>query len=211
VKFTKSRSRIARIVVAAVCALGIAVAVSAAVPSPAAQAASCAAYQKSGSSDWWVNYGCTTIPITASHVCQTFDNGEYVDGAQAIECADIYVTTTGGYGTFWGEGEFYCQGPDGYVQCAGMNVNVDVTGNGQTEPAKNYKCNPDVGACPANGRAWWSSEKFATLYGGNICLPVTGFLPSGNVISVRAGYAALHSANKVATPTLTICYAPRTS
>ncbi|HEY6501009.1 MAG TPA: hypothetical protein VIZ20_16370 [Streptosporangiaceae bacterium] len=209
-KFTRSRSRIARIIVAACCALGIVVAASAAIPAPAAQAQSCVAYQKSGSSNWWVNFGCNAVPIPGSHVCQAFDNGEYVDGAQAVECADVYVTTTGGYGTFWGEGEFYCQGPNGYIQCAGMNVNVDFTGTGQTEPAKNYKCNPDVGAC-TTGKAMWSSEKYATLYGGNICIPVTGFLPAGNVISVKAGYAALHDNNRVSTPNLTVCYAPKTS
>jgi hypothetical protein len=91
----------------------------------------------------------------------------------------------------------------------GMNVNVDVTVNGQTEQPKDYACNPDVGACPANGRAMWSSEKFGVLYGGNFCFPVTGFLPSNNVIAVKNGYAALHSTDTVATPTLTVCFVPR--
>jgi hypothetical protein len=89
-----------------------------------------------------------------------------------------------------------------------MNVNINITVNGQTEQTKNYVCNPDAGACPTDGRAKWSSNKFATIYAGKLCWPVTGKLPSNNVIAVKSGYAALHSTDEVDTPTLTICDTP---
>lgn len=208
-RLKKLRARIARIVVAAVCALGLTLAVSAAVPASAAVPPppdTCTPSPMNG--QYWVHYGCGSQEIDASHVCQAFDNGEYVDGIQAIECADIYVTTTGGDNIFWGEGEFYCQGPNGYVQCAGMNVHIQVTVNGQTDGNKNYVCNPSAGACPTDGRAKWSSMKFGTIYAGKLCWPVTGKLPSDNVIAVKSGYAALHSTDEVDTPTLTVCDTP---
>jgi hypothetical protein len=72
-----------------------------------------------------------------------------------------------------------------------MNVNVGVayasvlsdgtTGVGTALSPRNYKCNPTVGACPANGRVWWAS--YHAPYFNAVCEQTYAYLPSNNVIA----------------------------
>lgn len=211
-KFKKPRTRIARIIAAAVCAFGIAVPVSAAIPAATAQAASSctqAPWQESG---WWyVPYGCTGL-LAASHVCEQYPGVGMVNGTaiQPIQCADIAYTNDdygNGFvdnGELWGEGEFYCQSSAGYYQCGGMNVNVAFSAAG----TRNYKCNPNPGpACPGNGRAMVSSDHAEEYTGapGVECYTVQTTLPAGNVIAILG--TAIHTTAAFQTPQLKVCFA----
>jgi hypothetical protein len=179
----------------------------------------CTPYKLNG--DWYVNYGCKNVEIPASHICAAIDNGATVNGVKAIQCADIYVSNddtndppTYPWADIWGEGEFYCQGPNGYVHCGGMNVNVGMSyaiflgghaGVGTTLPRRNYKCNPNPGpACPTSGRAM-----LASVHSGEVensaCWQTYAWLPAGNTIAIDG--VALHSIGELDSPkTLTVCF-----
>jgi hypothetical protein len=175
VKFKRPRIRIARIIAAAVFALGIALPVSAAIPAAAAQASSCSQVPWKAFGDWYLPYGCSGL-LPASHVCVEYPGVGMVNGSaiQPIQCADIAyknVDYNNGFddsGELWGEGEFYCQGEA--TECQGMNVSVydkveNSSGTDYTSPNSNYKCNPDVGFCPDGGRVKVSTQHFAASRG----------------------------------------------
>ncbi|HEY2670597.1 MAG TPA: hypothetical protein VGJ07_09510 [Rugosimonospora sp.] len=206
-----------------ICALGLAVPAVAAT-STAANATpvppDCTAWQEYG--DWYLPYGCVGETIPASHTCQRLESSygvTSVDGIAPIECTDIAFNNNNydnGYnpqGDLWGEGEFYCQASNGYHQCGGMNVNVDMWYNQVGDwsagfnKTKNYKCNPSPGpACPtpAQGRAMVSTPHGANLY-THVCYYIKTWLPAGNVISIDG--TAIHSINQVTTQQLTVCFA----
>jgi hypothetical protein len=113
----------------------------------------------------------------------------------------------------WGKGTFYCQGPNGYVQCGGMNVNVGLSyaeniggfvGVGTKGPSRNYKCNPNPGpACATTKPAMVSSVHFQ--YSNSTCWQLYAWLPAGNVIAIDG--TALRSQGELDTPkTLTVCF-----
>jgi hypothetical protein len=143
--------------------------------------------------------------------------GVYED---AIECADLYVTNDNpdeNRYELWGEGEFYCQGArhtgQAYYQCDGMNVNVGVahaailsngsTGVGTADPARNYKCNPTVGACPANDKVWWASNHFG-YFNVASCEQTYAYLPVDNVIAFLG--VAIHTQVEWDSYTVNICF-----
>jgi hypothetical protein len=214
--FKKPGTRITRIMAALVCAFGVAVPVSAAIPT-SAQAASCTPWQTFHT--WWIlPYGCSGMLIPASHVCADYpgfgitNNGDI----QPIQCADIAFTNNdygNGYddnGYLWGVGEFYCQTQAGYAQCGGMNVNVGFTVGGTTMPLRNYKCNSNPGpACPASGRAKVSSQHSSALYtgapGADQCYSVQTRLPVDNVIAVLG--TGIHTEQELRSNQLSVCFA----
>lgn len=116
-----NRRRYLRVLVALVLATGSVLAVSA-TTQQAAKAATCLtsiASVQAGIPAYEFAPGCGSTLIPGSHHCVT---AATVNGTQAIECADIVVTSPGGTPEMWGEGEFYCQAAT--TQCAGMQVNV---------------------------------------------------------------------------------------
>jgi hypothetical protein len=214
VKFKKPRTRIARIIAAAVCALGIAVPVSATIPAAPAQAATCSQAPWSSGGDLYLPYGpgCSGT-LAASHVCVEYPGVGMVNGnaIQPIQCADIAYTNDdfgNGFtdsGELWGEGEFYCQASAGYYQCGGMNVTVGFSSSG----TGSYKCNPSPGpACPANGRAMVSSQhaqEYTGAPGVDQCYTVQTTLPAGNVIAILG--TAIHTTAALQSPKLKVCFA----
>jgi hypothetical protein len=204
--------RIARIIAAAVFALGIAVPISATIPAPAAQAASCSQVPWKAFNDWYLPYGCSGL-LPASHVCVEYPGVGMVNGSaiQPIQCADIaYVNNdyNNGFddsGELWGEGEFYCQASTGYHQCGGMNVKVGFSASG----TGSYKCNPSPGpACPANGRAMVSSQHAQEYTGApsdDQCYTVQATLPADNVIAILG--TAIHTSAAFSSPKLRVCFA----
>jgi len=206
-------TRISRIVVAAVFALGFALPLSAVLPASAAHAAtmasvSCAPYQSGG--DWFVNQGCDAQEIPGSHHCAVM--GE-VDGIQAIQCADIWVSNNdaSGFGAIYGEGSFYCQDSAGYYPCAGMNVNVGgayaeviggLVGYGYQLPVANFKCNPSGLTCYA-GRQYQNTGE--GVVSNTQCWQTYMWDPTGNVIQIVPGTTAIHSSAEVDSNTVTVC------
>ena len=157
-------------------------------------AASCTPTENTTTDIWIIPYGCSAVVIPPSHKCQIFNLIPVNFGGllEAIQCVDVYATNVSGHQEVWGEGEFYCQGE--YVQCQGMNVNVDFSytdnpANGNvTVPLRNYKCNGS--GCPDGGRALISTQHSpgdGYLYG---FLAETNE-PAGNVITV--GGLAIHN------------------
>jgi hypothetical protein len=212
-KFKKPRTRMARIIAAAVCALGAAVPVSAVIPATAAQAASsCVQKAWPGYNDWYLPYGCDTI-LPASHVCVKFPGAGELNGVaiQPIECADIAyknVDFGNGYddhGELWGEGEFYCQTSTGNYQCGGMNVNVEFSAAGST----NFKCNPSPGpACPTTKPAMVASKhagEYTGAPGVDQCYTVQTTLPAGNIIALFGD--AIRTSVQLQSPKLKVCFA----
>jgi hypothetical protein len=156
--------------------------------------------------------GCVNSYISQVHRCQQV---ALVNGAQAVECADMYFTNSGSTSYIRGVGKFYCQGT--YGQCAGMNVTTTMVYQSQGEVAStmvtpvNYKCNPNPGpACPGNGvngakQVWTGAGTFDPpdpQLGGTRCvlgqtiLPYDGWSGFGgvwnNVMQVK-GAPATHA------------------
>jgi hypothetical protein len=185
-KFPTTRSL--RFLLSLLVVLAGAVSISLATPH-AAQAATCVS--GSGTS-FSVSRGCASQRIPGAHVCANV--GPSSGATTAVQCSDLYATDTSSGVELWGEGEFYCQGAS--PQCAGMNVNIgfsytDVdTGAEVTGDARNYKCNPTVGACPNGGQA-----AVATLHSSvpQDCFNLYSWEPTGNVISVKGASSAYHS------------------
>jgi len=113
----------------------------------------------------------TCYNVVLEHVCKVMGgNG----GVEAIECADIDASWTYGQIEVWGEGEYYCQGSDGYARCAAMSVDqlmktnegaIDGEGTGTEQyghPGGNYTCS---GSSCSTARAMVSTYHFT--YDGN--------------------------------------------
>ena len=206
------RTRIGRTLAAATFVLG-AVPASLAISAAPAFASACDPIPQ-GSSNGIPNYelftGCVNAYIPQVHRCQQVVNA---NGAQAVECADMYFTNSGGSQYIRGVGKFYCQGT--YGQCAGMNVTTTMVwqdnGNNVSTMVTpvNYKCNPNPGpACPGNGAngaklVWTDSGTFTSNAGepnrcvlGQTILPYDGWSGFGgvwaNVMQVK-GAAAVHT------------------
>jgi hypothetical protein len=64
-------------------------------------------------------FGATCYNDPVDHQC--VDMGGH-GGVDAIECADIEMSFSPTGLNVWGVGEYYCQGPFGYKQCAAMSV-----------------------------------------------------------------------------------------
>jgi hypothetical protein len=75
-------------------------------------------------------------------------------GVLADECADIYISYTPGGFDIYGDGEYYCQGPDDYARCDAMSVDevlsTDPAGGQYGHPGGDYTCSGS--SCPT-GRA----------------------------------------------------------
>ena len=165
-----------------------------------------------GSSNGIPNYelftGCVNAYIPQVHRCHQVAN---INGAQAVECADMYYTDSGSAQYIRGVGKLYCQGT--YSQCAGMNVTTTMVyqDNGSNTSVMvtpvNYKCNPNPGpVCPASGAhlVWTPSGTYSnsppddtdTCVSGQTILPYDGWSGFGgvwnNVMQVK-GSAAVHT------------------
>jgi hypothetical protein len=57
------------------------------------------------------------------HACRAI--GTLPNGNQAVVCSDIELQPVSGGVEVWGEGEYYCQGPD--VQCNGIHADNNMT------------------------------------------------------------------------------------
>lgn len=149
-KLNEFRARIGGLLAAAVCALGLVVPVSIATTGTPAYAGPCDAIPSGDSFE--IPFGCTNAYVSGVHRCQQVS---YFNGAQAVECANIYATNVSGHQDVRGVGEFYCQGT--YTQCLGMNVAVDMSYrsessvNASTVTPVTYKCNPNPGPVCPNG------------------------------------------------------------
>jgi hypothetical protein len=204
-RFKKPRTRIARILAAAVCVLGIAAPVSAVVPATAAQAKVCTPSYSDG--EYSLARGCPATEIDAAHTCAYISNTA-VNGVKAIECADVWASNenTAGQGDIWGEGVFYCQGPNGYVQCGGMNVNVGLAyseapiGVGYSKPPRNYKCNPSPGPACSTSQVEVASEH---LVYPDSCWQVYASLPAINIVAING--TALYSRAELRSNTVRVC------
>jgi hypothetical protein len=124
-------------------------------------------------------------------------------GTSAVECADIYVNTptSSGWADIWGEGEYYCQGQ--HPQCLGMNVENSIVvssstfGPPDTESSGNFKCNPNVGACPNGGRQFVGTPHVPVQENNHAA--VYAFDPAGEVISINGASSASHSTSELDT------------
>jgi hypothetical protein len=133
---------------------------------------------------------CSNVYVSQVHSCRQVVPGS---AAQAVECADVYVTNNGSSHFIEGAGKFYCQGT--YGQCQGMHVSnllayTDESTNGIqgfTQGAT-YTCNPKPGpACPGNGekgaKVLYSGAAVLATYNpnqtsGKDCMKVYSFDPA---------------------------------
>jgi hypothetical protein len=206
-----------RTLVAAVCALGIAIPVSVVIPATAAHASSACDAIGSGNS-WTVPYGCTSVLIPGSHKCVALVDVFLSSGLfeEADECADIYAQNTSGVEQVWGVGEFYCQGQ--YTQCQGMNVTVDMSwSEGSLEAATtapaHYKCNPSPGpACPGGRKPVSTTRGNADDSGAGDCVntyswdPYDGWKGNSEVISIKPDGTAIHTGAELDSYNEQVCF-----
>jgi hypothetical protein len=204
-KRTAQRDRRLRLLLALLLVLGATVSVSVAAQRSALAAKVNCAPQEDGDGEWHVLVGCASIRIPAAHNCAIIGSS-FNNETLGIECADLYVTNTDSAQQIWGEGEFYCQGPN--PKCLGMNVTVWISARGNgfvAATAKgSYVCNTRP-SCPDGGEA-----KVATshLDVGENCVLTHSFEPvdgarittgpfttytNHEVISIEGATAASHA------------------
>lgn len=210
--FRNAHTHVIRMLCVLVCALGMAVPVTAALPATA-RAASCLSQAANG--DWHIAYGCNSVLIPASHACK--QTGEISDShgvTTTDECADLAVTNVSGATQIWGVGEFYCQGA--FTQCQQMQVSVWVDvyrisdGLDTWSPYRIYTCSG--GGCPSGGRAMVSTAHITTSRG--VCYtsgavdPIDGSNALGSVAPqiIWVDGHAFHAAVQTSSAPLVICF-----
>jgi hypothetical protein len=225
ITFKKPSRKAARILLALVCIVGIMVSVSAATEQHALALSCSPAPPTTGTVE---GYEVTTLKYTIGAMCsnvevdhQCEDIGSH-GGVDAIECADIWMSFSTANINLWGDGEYYCQGPFGYKQCAAMSVDqifeFGVLGsnpNGVStygHPGGNYTCSGS--SCPSGttsttGRAWIDTYHFSGSLGqaGGTCsyIMVTG-AETTNSITVPDGKNIPGASNPAITRYMQVCF-----
>jgi hypothetical protein len=164
-------------------------------------------------------FGATCYNVQVDHRCTDIGNH---DSVHAIECADIWMSFSTANINLWGEGEYYCQGPFGYKQCAAMSVDqvfefgvlgskpggVSVYGH----PGGNYTCSGSgcpSGTTPTTARAWVDTYHFSGSLGqaGGTCsyIMVTG-AENTNSITVPGGTRISGAGNPAVTRYMQVCF-----
>ncbi|HUN30463.1 MAG TPA: hypothetical protein VMU95_00470 [Trebonia sp.] len=205
--------RVARLLLALLLAIGMGAAVSAATQQRAF-AASCSV-QTGGQLNidgQNVTQVIATVDGTCAnqviaHNCLSMGaNG----GVTAIECVDIYMTYSASAVEAWGEGEYYCQGPSGYAQCAGMSVDQAFYWDANTSsqgvyghPGGDYTCSG--GSCPAGGRALVDTYHYLGSVTTECTVPIIAKTIASNSITVPNGTRITNPA-VASTPLISVCW-----
>jgi hypothetical protein len=143
-----------------------------------------------------------------AHSCVAI--GTLPNGNQAVVCSDIELQPVPGGVEVWGEGEYYCQGPD--VQCNGIHADNTMqflttnaippfTGTVQNNP---YQCTTTAcpNAAPPNNRALVSTpHRFINT---QECDIITATVSTGAAVLPKGTSQAFHPQNSV-TVQRTLC------
>lgn len=143
-----------------------------------------------------------------AHSCVAI--GTLPNGNQAVVCSDIELQPVSGGVEVWGEGEYYCQGPD--VQCNGIHADNNMTfittnvappkeGTVQNNP---YQCVTTAcpSAAPPNNRAFVSTpHRFIST---QECDNIVATVSTGAAILPKGTSQAFHPQNSVSV-TRTLC------
>ncbi|HUN30464.1 MAG TPA: hypothetical protein VMU95_00475 [Trebonia sp.] len=159
-------------------------------------------------------FGATCSNVEVDHQCADLGNHSSI---HAIECADIYMSFSTSNLNLWGVGEYYCQGPFGYEQCAAMSVDqafefgvlgTDPSGTGvYGHPGGDYTCSGS--GCPAGGRALVDTYHFSgTLAqaGGTCSYVMLTASEVTNSITVPDGTKISGSSNPAITRYMQVCF-----
>jgi hypothetical protein len=142
--------------------------------------------------------------ITEQHSCVAI--GTLPNGNQAVICSDIELQPVSGGVEVWGEGEYYCQGPD--RQCNGIHADNNMTfittnvippfqGTVQNNP---YQC--ITTGCPNGGRAAVSTpHRFINT---QQCDNIVATVSTGAAILPKGTSQAFHPGSDLSV-TQTIC------
>lgn len=142
------------------------------------------------------------------HVCRAIDT--LPNGNQAVVCSDIELQPVSGGVEVWGEGEYYCQGPD--VQCNGIHADNNMTfittnaippveGTVQNNP---YQCTTTAcpNAAPPNNRAFVSTpHRFINT---QECDNIVATVSTGAAILPKGTSQAAHPQTSLSA-TMTLC------
>jgi hypothetical protein len=164
-------------------------------------------------------FGATCSSQEIDHQCTDLGNDDLI---HAIECADIWMSSSAANINLWGEGEYYCQGPFGYKQCAAMSVDqvfefgvLGSSPNGVStygHPGGNYTCSG--GGCPSGttattARAWVDTYHFSGSLGqaGGTCsyIMVAG-AETSNSITLPDGKKIPGASNPAITRYMQVCF-----
>lgn len=164
-------------------------------------------------------FGATCNTVEVDHQCVDMGSHGSVD---AIECADVYMSFSPSNLNLWGEGEYYCQGPFGYKQCAAMSVDQvlyfgvlgsDPNGVGTYgHPGGYYTCSGSgcpSATSPTNQRAKVATYHFSGSLGqaGGTCSYIMITLDeAANSITVPDGTRITHSSNSATTRYMQVCF-----
>jgi hypothetical protein len=220
IAFKKSSSRAARLLLALLFASGMVMAASAATPQRALASAPCPV--KTGSTllidGQYVTQVIATVDGTCAnqiiaHNCITMGAN---DGVSAIECVDIYMTYSSSAVEAWGEGEYYCLGPDGYERCQGMSVDEAFYWDANTgsqgvygHPGGDYTCSGGscpVGTTPATGRAWVDTYHYLGSVTTECTVPIIAKTIASNSITLPDG-TRITNPEVASTPLISVCWA----
>jgi hypothetical protein len=143
-----------------------------------------------------------------AHSCVAI--GTLPNGNQAVVCSDIELQLVPDGVEVWGEGEYYCQGPD--VQCNGIHANNNMTfitvsgfppvvGTVQNNP---YQCSTTAcpNAAPPNNRALVSTPHRFIINGE--CDNIVATVSTGAAILPKGTSQAFHPGSNLSV-TQTIC------
>jgi hypothetical protein len=217
--FKKPSRRAARLLLALLFASAMVVAVSATTPQRALAATQCSV-QNDGIEQIDGQYvtvmlakpltGVTCANQVIAHDCITMGgNG----GVSAIECADVDMTWSSSAIEAWSVGEYYCQNPDGYTQCAAMSVDQvfywDANTGSQAaygHPGGDYTCSD--GGCPAAGRALVDTYHYSgsqSTAPDDCTVPIIAKTEAANSIIVPDG-DKITNPKVASTPLMVVCF-----
>lgn len=186
--FATARRNSARILLALLCATGIAGSVTV-VTESSAQAATPACNGVSASGYFKVYSGQPSCIVPNSHKCMQVGSASDNGQETANECADISVLDSGSTTDIWGTGEFYCQGVS--LKCDEIDVTVGISATPTSDPlaaastaySSEYVC---TSGCPNGGRAMVSTTHLHGM-GPNACYWIYSWDPTGEKFIDGAG------------------------
>lgn len=135
------------------------------------------------------------------HLCKAI--GTLPNGNQAVVCSDIEVAPASGGVEVWGEGEYYCQGPD--RQCNGIHADNTMsffTINAIPPYAAGFQNTPyqcSTTGCP-NGPGTDNRAKVSTPHRYIVtkeCDSVTATVTTGAAVLVKGTSQAFHPQSAV--------------